>query len=269
MTLPTVSIGIPTYNRAAMLGRAIDSVRGQTYAGSIAIVVVDDGSTDNTRDVLRQYMNRAALWAPNRTLAVEHHDQNRGIAFAKNRCVQAAGGELRGILDSDDWYDPRFVERCVETLTGDVIYSDNYIVDEQGRHVRDDPAGDWDDGHALLRCQLRGSCWLARATVLKKTRWHDERFELDVDYSLFFDLWRVGARFQRLPECLMYHTRGHAVSASNARTAAAYWQAANLGKYGFPVDWAERRARNNPEWLPAIRDGYAFGVRCREEDQRA
>lgn len=92
---PKVSVIIPTYNRADRLKTAIDSVLGQTYP-FFELIVVDDGSTDGTPDLL------ATIRHPIRVIRQE----NTGVSAARNRGIQTASGELIAFLDSDDYWLP-------------------------------------------------------------------------------------------------------------------------------------------------------------------
>ena len=88
---PTVSIIIPTYNRAGMLKEAIDSVLAQDYSG-FELIVVDDGSTDDTPNVLSRYGDNIK-WL---------RQHNQGVSAARNRGIAAASGKYIAFLDSDD-----------------------------------------------------------------------------------------------------------------------------------------------------------------------
>jgi glycosyltransferase involved in cell wall biosynthesis len=95
---PFFSIIICTFNRAHLLPRALDSVLEQTES-SWEVIVVDDGSTDNTPEVVHRYLQLA----PNiRYMA----HRNRGLAISRNVGIAAAIGEYVTFLDSDDWYTP-------------------------------------------------------------------------------------------------------------------------------------------------------------------
>ncbi|HJZ67734.1 MAG TPA: glycosyltransferase, partial [Blastocatellia bacterium] len=91
------SICITTYNRAELVRMCVDSALRQTYP-NVEVVVVDDGSTDDTRQVLESYGS---------AIHVEYNDNNRGKAFSKNRALKTSSSEARyvGVLDSDDYYD--------------------------------------------------------------------------------------------------------------------------------------------------------------------
>ena len=97
--VPTVSAVIPSYNYAAYVGKAIESVLKQTHP-NVECIVVDDGSTDNTREVVAKYGDRVRYI----------YQKNAGLPDARNTGVKAATGEFVGFLDSDDEWEPTFVE---------------------------------------------------------------------------------------------------------------------------------------------------------------
>lgn len=104
-TNPLVSVVIPTYNRAEAVCAAIDTALAQTY-GNIEVVVVNDGSTDNTLAALRRFEERVHVIS----------QQNSGPASARNTGVRASQGEIIAFLDSDDLWLPSKVERQVKLL---------------------------------------------------------------------------------------------------------------------------------------------------------
>ncbi len=105
---PLVSVILPVYNASEYVGMAIESVLNQTY-GSLEIIVVDDGSTDDTLAVLRRY-------------AAEDHriqivmQKHAGVARARNHAIELARGEFIAPLDSDDLWQPRKLERQVQRM---------------------------------------------------------------------------------------------------------------------------------------------------------
>lgn len=102
---PLVSVVIPTFNRAHIVTRAIDSVLAQTYR-PCEILVVDDGSTDNTADVLQSYADRI----------VYVRQKNSGPAAARNRGIRESKGEFVAFLDSDDVWLETKIERQATLL---------------------------------------------------------------------------------------------------------------------------------------------------------
>lgn len=106
--MKTVSVIIPTYNHAAYLREAVDSARRQT-APPFEIIVVDDGSTDETPRILAAYGDRI------RTIRQE----NQGVAAARNAGLAAARGDYVAFLDSDDIWNLRKLERQIARFESD------------------------------------------------------------------------------------------------------------------------------------------------------
>jgi glycosyltransferase involved in cell wall biosynthesis len=102
---PLVSVVIPTYNRAGVIERTIDDVLQQTYS-PVEIVVVDDGSTDDTQARLAKYGKRIRVVS----------QENGGSSAARNRGIQEANGEIIAFQDSDDLWHPTKIERQVVLL---------------------------------------------------------------------------------------------------------------------------------------------------------
>jgi len=105
--LPLVSICIPTWNRAGLVGDAIRSALAQTYP-AVEVIVVDNASTDNTAEVL------ASLHDPR--LRFERNGKNLGLFGNFNRCIALAKGSLIHILHSDDTIPPGFTQACVDVF---------------------------------------------------------------------------------------------------------------------------------------------------------
>lgn len=101
---PLTTIIIPTYNRAAMITAAIESALGQTYTHT-EIIVADDGSEDETASIVQRY--------PNIRYIKQVHS---GQAAARNAGWKEARGEYIATLDSDDVWEPAFLENCIHAL---------------------------------------------------------------------------------------------------------------------------------------------------------
>ncbi|MDR0571389.1 MAG: glycosyltransferase [Rickettsiales bacterium] len=93
---PLISVLIPTYNREKYIAEAIESVLAQDYR-PIEIIVVDDGSMDNTKEIVKQYDKKIVKY---------FYQKNKGIPGARNACLAKAKGEYIAWLDSDDYYLP-------------------------------------------------------------------------------------------------------------------------------------------------------------------
>lgn len=103
MSKTSVTVVIPTFNRASFVGAAIDSVLSQTGTGfDCEVVVVDDGSTDDTPQVLRRYGDRIRYF----------RTENRGVSAARNLGIRQARSDWVGFLDSDDlWHSSKLAEQ--------------------------------------------------------------------------------------------------------------------------------------------------------------
>jgi glycosyltransferase involved in cell wall biosynthesis len=125
---PLVSVVIPVYNGGAFLERAIASVSAQTYS-SIEIVIVDDGSTDNSLAVISACSTRAPL----RVLC----QQNGGVALARHNAVFASTGAFIAFLDQDDWWREDKIAKQIEVFQSDsslaLVHTKSAYYDESAR----------------------------------------------------------------------------------------------------------------------------------------
>lgn len=132
--MPLVSVVIPTYNRAGMITTAIESVFAQTYP-NLEIIVVDDGSVDETADVIRN-LDRASYSGSGKAPAIRYlYQKNMGQSCARNTGIAAAQGDWIAFLDSDDYWLPDKIEwqlRAIEQFAGQcgVCISDARLVNK-------------------------------------------------------------------------------------------------------------------------------------------
>ncbi len=123
--MPKVSVIIPTYNSGHFLVEAINSVLDQTYK-DIEVVVVDDGSTDNTREVLKSFGDRIKCI----------FQENQGAYAARNRGLKEAGGEFIGVIDHDDMWLPEKLEKQMKLFEKDpelgFVCSATHTINENG-----------------------------------------------------------------------------------------------------------------------------------------
>jgi glycosyltransferase involved in cell wall biosynthesis len=104
-SFPTFSVVIPTYDRATFVAKAIDSVLLQTFE-DYEVIVIDDGSTDNTSQVLQRYSTRIRVI----------RQPNSGVSAARNKGVKLAKGLWIAFLDSDDEWDPNYLACQLEHI---------------------------------------------------------------------------------------------------------------------------------------------------------
>jgi len=195
--LPLISVVIPTYNRAAEICAAVDSILQQTYP-NVEAIVIDDGSTDDTQARLKRYRERVRVI----------HQANAGPSAAMNRGIPAARGEFVSFLGSDDLLLPHFAERCISLLhqTGNTVpvCITNAILQrttgENGRsfdaaRLRPEIAeGLWRNVTEVLltRFVLCGQTMVVRHDALERLHGFDEALGYLEDYDLALRLSLLG-----------------------------------------------------------------------------
>jgi glycosyltransferase involved in cell wall biosynthesis len=120
-----VSVVVPVFNRRGLIGRALESVQAQTYT-SWEIVVVDDGSTDGTAEMVE------SLRRDNTGIGLLRHAHRMGAQAARNTGIRAAKGRWVAFLDSDDWLLPDSLERRVRLACEGgvhIVHSDCLIIE--------------------------------------------------------------------------------------------------------------------------------------------
>lgn len=182
---PTVSVIIPTYNRAHLVGRAIGSVLNQTYQ-DFELIVVDDGSTDNTEEVVKSIKDPRIRYT--------RHDQNRGGSAARNSGIKMARGEYIAFQDSDDEWLPEKLEKQMRVFENapaevGVVYTGFWRIEgEKKTYIPSDKITRKEGNiHGQL---LKGNFVTTQATVVKrecfkKAGMFDEHLPRFQDWELF------------------------------------------------------------------------------------
>jgi glycosyltransferase involved in cell wall biosynthesis len=160
---PTVTVIIPTFNRASVVGRAIRSVLVQTCQ-DWELIVVDDGSTDGTEQGVRSFSDHRIKYI--------RHERNRGGAAARNTGIRCARGEYVAFLDDDDEWLPEKLEKELEVFRNSdpevgLVYSGMIVLDEGGNVLKVGMPTESGWAHeALLGSRPIGSC--SQVTVKKE-----------------------------------------------------------------------------------------------------
>lgn len=183
----SIAVVIPTFNRMAVLPRALDSVMAQTRAAD-EIIVVDDGSSDGTAERIEQtYPAVCAI-----------RQANAGVSVARNRGIAAASSEWIALLDSDDAWMPEKLERQTEAIEGEagaVLCHTEEVWIRNGRRInpmkKHQKAGGWIFDRCLPLCAISPSSAMIRRELLLDLGGFDESLPACEDY----DLWlRICAR---------------------------------------------------------------------------
>ena len=221
-----VSICIPCYNAEAYVGAAIDSILSQSWA-AIEIVVVDDGSTDRSLNILQ------ARASASKSIKVIHQE-NKGQCAAANRALEASTGDLIKFFDADDLLSPFSIEAQVARLNG----RDNVIASSTwGRFYNDDlttfclnPESVWRDmpslawlveawkgAEPMMQCAL----WLIPRSLLERAGNWDESLTLINDFEFFARVLCHAEEVCFTPGARLYYRSGISGSLSSRKSRAA------------------------------------------------
>jgi glycosyltransferase involved in cell wall biosynthesis len=204
--LPRVSVVMANYNYARFIRGAIESVLAQTMT-DFELIVVDDGSTDDSREVIESYLVEPRV----RFRPVEHVGQ----AAAKNAGIEWARGPLIAFVDADDLWHPEKLARQVALFDADpslgVVYTRRRLIDENGREqpYRQPPLYRGDVMAEMFRDNfVCFSSSLVRRLVIEHLGAFDSGWDLAVDYEFWL---RVAAhyRFDYADETLVTYRCGH------------------------------------------------------------
>ncbi|MBT3583708.1 MAG: glycosyltransferase [Halobacteriovoraceae bacterium] len=218
---PFFSVIIPTYNRSATLRRAIDSVLAQSYQ-NFELIVVDDGSQDQTPQILEEYLERKVLSVIT--------TQNKGVSCARNCGVQSASGNWLAFLDSDDEWLADKLERQSELLLkrpelslihGEEIWIRNGVrVNQMKKHQKF-------GGRIFEKCLPL--CLISPSAVVLKSELYHKHGGFREDYPVCedYDLWlKITAEEEVgfISDPLIKKYGGHSDQLSAKYFAMDYWR---------------------------------------------
>ncbi|HRP94675.1 MAG TPA: glycosyltransferase [Rhodocyclaceae bacterium] len=218
-----ISVIMPCFNAETFVAEAVDSVLGQTYP-NIELIVVDDGSTDGSREILAAYGDRITVIP----------QSNSGPYHARNLGLRHASGAYVAFLDADDWWRRDFVETmhvALETRPDCALaYCGWQNVGARDRSNEPFIPRDYETADKLELMLGGGSPWPIHAALVRRAAIDAiGGFREDLATSLDFELWLrlcVGRRIVRVPEVLaFYRFHGEAqISAQPWRQAINGWR---------------------------------------------
>jgi GT2 family glycosyltransferase len=260
---PVVSVVIPTFNRGPLVGEAVESVFAQSYS-DFELIVVDDGSTDETRKELAKFRSRLRFFVKAR----------EGVAAARNFGVSRAVGRYVAFLDSDDLWRPKklemqtaFMEKnlAVQICQTEEIWLRHGVrVNPKSRHQK--PSGDI-FVRSLELCLVSPSAVMMTKELFSRFGGFDERFPVCEDYDLWLRI-AVEHPVPLIPEALVIKRGGHADQLSRSTWAMDRYRVAALQKLLRSSLQGTRRASA----LAVFRSKVAIlaqGARKRGKEQEA
>lgn len=219
---PKISVIVPVLNGEATIAQAMNSLRTQTL-GDFEVLVIDDGSTDNTADIVQ------SLAKEDPRFRYEFLGRNYGVSFARNRAIDLAKGEWLALLDADDWYDPSRLEKLLaaaeekqaeavfdnllvfDHATGEIVDTTHFQkgpsvekITAQTLFERDTPFVKYAIGYAQP--------FVRTAFLRKKGIRYNETLRLGEDFAFLAEILFQGGRVFALPEA--FYVYRHRVSPS-------------------------------------------------------
>ncbi|MBL78499.1 MAG: glycosyl transferase [Nitrosomonadaceae bacterium] len=207
--MPVFSVVVPTYNRAEKVCRAIKSVLNQSFS-DFEILVMDDGSTDNTCEVVKELADPRIKYEWAKNFGGPAAPRNRGISLAKGKYI--------AFLDSDDWWIPTKLEESLAILDQgfDLVYHDLFIVKKTNQKLFLKKTHSRKLNTPVFNDLLKHGNGLFNSSVVAKKEVLNEINGLSEDPNLIatedYDLWlrfsKVSEKFKMIPKTLGYYWSG-------------------------------------------------------------
>ncbi len=202
-TLPSVTLAIPCFNTESFILPALESIQDQSIAPK-EILIIDDGSSDNTRAVVEKFSN----------IHLIVHEQNRGIAASRNSAWQAATGDIIVFMDADGIADSHFIAKLL------IQYIDDSVAGVGGRGIEVIQNNIYDRWRKEILFQhwgeffhedvyfLFGLCSSYRRTILQEVNGFNPLFQTSgEDMDIGFRIRKAGYRLAYAPDAIIYHQR--------------------------------------------------------------
>lgn len=237
MAAPRVTVYITNHNYGRFIRQAVESVLAQTLT-DVEILIIDDGSTDDSRRIIEGYADNARI----RIIYQEH----KGLNITNNMALRVATGTYIMRLDADDYLDPHALEILSGTLDKDpdlgLVFPDYYLVDAEGTVLGMERRHDFEKDVTLLDQPAHGACTMIRRTHLIDVGGYDESYSCQDGYELWI---KFTSRFRvkniNLP---LFYYRQHGsnltrnedrIHATRARIKQAFVDARHDRKTSFAV----------------------------------
>lgn len=255
-----VSILVPVYNASQWLRQCLDSIVGQSYK-NLQVVLVDDGSTDDSLSICQEYADKYSF--------IEvYHQENRGVAAARNALLDKAIGDFVLFVDSDDWIELRMIEILMQIQQSsqcDIVKCEmamrksyDYVRDDNSRIVYSQLTTEDCVKEFLRHTSFRGSLCdkLIRVNLFKNTR-IDEVVHYGEDALLVWDIIKNSTRICTTSRVLYNYNRQN----DNSISAQSF----NVGKMSALNVWQKICADvevNYPQYVGIAKARYGVETVC-------
>jgi glycosyltransferase involved in cell wall biosynthesis len=202
---PLVTVYITNYNYGRFIRQAIESVLCQTYS-FIELLIIDDGSGDNSREVIETYADHEKVKVI--------YQKNRGLNASNNVALNMASGKYFIRLDADDYFEPYAIALMVSLMEGKpeigLLFPDYYYVDEIGNIIGVESRHDFDREVSLYDLPSHGACTMVRTEELRKLGGYNEAFSCQDGYELWLK-YVLNSKVSNINKPLFYY-RQHKMS---------------------------------------------------------
>jgi glycosyltransferase involved in cell wall biosynthesis len=242
--MPTVSVIIPVYNGERFISMTLQSVLNQTYTDWEAIIV-DDGSTDNTCEVVAQFDDPRLHYI---------YQKNQGTAAARNTGIRRAQGEYLTFLDADDEWESTFLQVCVRTLAYEkaatAVVTRTRFIDEKGNLLPQRP-GPMYTSQQLRERLLEGGFFgihavLVRTEAVWQAGLFDERLTNAEDWDLWLRIMDFG-EFLPILDPLAYYRISLDSKSTNIDSVFTHVITILTKRFGVaegdPMTWSEEKRK--------------------------
>lgn len=232
-----LSIVIPVYNSERHLVKCLNSIMNQNTHFSYEVICINDGSTDGSSDILKQFLSK------NGDKMIVHHQENMGISKARNQGIVMARGKYIGFIDNDDTVSQDYVEkimRVVKDTDADIVQTAFDLVYENGIRFKEKPIkkallreGDSVERYLIVSGYVWGGA--IRKTLFSKLRF-PENFWYE-DMIMRVSLIRLAKIYATIPD-MLYHKTSHSSNAADflwkegaIKNIDQYWLPTQIIKY--------------------------------------
>ena len=177
-----VTVYITNYNYANYIKQAIDSVINQNFQ-DFELIIIDDGSTDNSKDIIEQYINNSKVKII--------YQKNKGLNATNNKALSLSKGKYIVRLDADDFLNENALLLMVKELESNeeigLVFSDYYLVDKLGTIITEEKRHDFKKV-SLFDQPAHGACTMIRKSVLKEVGGYSKEFSRQDGYELWIKI---------------------------------------------------------------------------------
>ena len=208
-----ISVIIPSYNSGKFLGEAIESVVNQTYK-NIEIIVINDGSTDNTEEIAKKWQKR------DERVRYLKHKENKGLSAARNTGIRTSKGDVIAFLDADDiWLENKLEKQMDKIEKGaDLVYSDAILISEIGKKLG---KNHWErikirpySGKSCLKLLFQrdfispASSVILKKKIFEKIGGFDEKLKYVEDYDFYLRALKEAITIDYIKAPLLFYRLG-------------------------------------------------------------